>query len=63
LEKCQSDACFNVGDFPSVPYIDPEVAWVGPCKLLFDDSPASHAGESIGMAAETARGSCTDFPL
>jgi dihydrolipoamide dehydrogenase len=45
----------------------------GVTKLLFDDSPEAHGhgktihphptlGESIGMAAEVAHGSCTDLP-
>ncbi|MBP6493385.1 MAG: hypothetical protein KA287_04025, partial [Rhodoferax sp.] len=45
----------------------------GVTKLLFDDSPEAHCrgkiihphptlGESIGMAAEIAHGSCTDVP-
>ena len=55
---------------PSVAYTDPEVAWVGLTEdeakargiNWQDHPPAPTLGESIGMAAEVAHGSCTDLP-
>jgi pyruvate/2-oxoglutarate dehydrogenase complex dihydrolipoamide dehydrogenase (E3) component len=37
-------ATFNARVIPSVAYTDPEVAWVGLTRLLFDDSPEAHTG-------------------
>ena len=69
-----ASVAFNARVIPSVAYTDPEVVWVG----LTEDfglapkasrsrrvySPGLHPtlGESIGMAAEVAHGSCTDLP-
>jgi len=71
-KKELASSAFNARVIPSVAHTDPEVAWVG---LTEDQAKAADAvdvgktihphptvGESIGMAAEVAHGSCTDLP-
>jgi len=65
--KVLAAAAFNARVISSVACTDPEVSWTASGRAIANGRdktihPHPTLGESIGMPAEIAHGSCTDVP-